>query len=181
MKFPSPQYTLLIGQAGLLIALLLAWLWLSEAQASHRDTLENTNRCVQLSDRIETLRGMESVAKLDRNTQSLDNSALVAVAKRSGMHEGQVVSIRRLPPQKLGESDYQRRDVAIELQNVILADLIRFVLELENDGLSRKATSVVLAKSRTRGAAIDAGMPDETWTCELILTQLEYVARSAGR
>ena len=169
-------------QSLLLVTLLLAWLRLDEKAVAVRHARANQQYGRQLADEIEQLRQIASVANESNGQASVKNSDVEDVANKAGISSNQIRSIRRLTPQRIPDTDYERRDIAVELREVTFEQAIRFLLETEQASAAFKATSLNLTANSSpsrRNASSRLGEGGrETWNVQLTLTQLVFVATS---
>ncbi len=173
--------TFLVGVEVLLVVLIVVACYrIGEAKSAFTDTVANQRLCQKLAADIGTLRKMSEIAQETEPQLSFGNADLVRLADQCGMSESQLGSIQRLAPLAVEGTDYQRQDIALELRGVTMEQVLRLSLKLEESHSSTKVTSLQIAAAR-RSSSLTTSDGAEIWNTQLILTQLLYVARNAGR
>ncbi|MEO1527965.1 MAG: hypothetical protein AAFX06_21235 [Planctomycetota bacterium] len=165
-------FVLAIAQIGLMVAMLVATLRWLDAKVALSDSLANKNLCEALAGEIGTLRSMSTVANEASPQLEVSNSDLVQVASQCAINANQVDSIRRITPAKIEGTEYERRDIVIDLRDVTVEQVVKLVLQADSLPGGFKATSLSLA-ARPSGAR---SMPEEKWNANLTLTQLVFSA-----
>lgn len=155
----------------LLVALTLASvLHLSDAKAAANDAHANLARVTALASRIQELRKSENRAVVHGEQQIESSKNWVERAQAAQIPEHQISKIDPLPPKKIGNTDYSRDDVFIELKGVTAHQLLEFLLKCEAGEDGYQSSSVHL--SRVPNAPSDRDL----WNADLVLTRMLFTA-----
>ena len=155
--------------------LIVSFLPMREARATLLDSRHNVQACEQLAIEIKQMRGLNSVANDHAEGPGMTNAKIIATVRELGMSEAQVRSVQRLMPADVEGTEYQRQDVSLILNSVSMQQVVRFLLKIEKDFSSTKATSLNLSVARNSRRNTQ---PGERWNAQVTLTQLVYLARS---
>lgn len=158
----------LLSLGVLMVAAMISW---QAAVASSRrlaDVRSELDEVRQMTGQIQRLKTAPRIASL-----ALESPDEISVRVTSAFKEiaGKGVTLQRVDPQepvRIGKSDYELRATGIELENVLLADLARFISALRRTGQGSEVRDIVLTEPRSaRGSS-------ETWQARLTLTQVIF-------
>lgn len=147
-----------------------------DARQSLLDSVQNERICEQSAAEILGLRQLESVARERGKDGDLENSELVRAVIQSGVTERQIQSIRRLRAAPITGDSYKQENIQISLQAVTVEQIIRCMLQIEENSGAPRATQLrMVAAPSTDSTHVGKR---EDWNMELVLTQLVFVATS---
>lgn len=168
----------LLAQSIMLAVLFALVLRLSYARELAEESLWNAAHCHYLSSQIEGLREQKAIAAPTGEETRLSSGAIYLAAEKNGVEASQVQAIQRLAPEAIEKSDYLYEDTAIRIRGVMLPQLFRLALELESIDNTSRVSRVTLNRAGGRQNATPKASDVEMWDVQLILTRLDYVARS---
>jgi len=152
-------------------ALLVATLWANGrlAKASHAAEQSATDlaECRKLATQIGEIKDRPRVASEQEKLAGETTAMIDAAATAAGITARQLVRIAPESPQRLGETVYKEKPIAVLLRGVTLRQIVRMshALLAPNPGL------------RIKTMRLSAPTPDDTtdkWTAELTITYLLY-------
>ena len=157
---------------------------LFEANAALTDNHQAQVRCAKLSREILQMRDLAEVASESGGNaaeEPLDTARFEQLAGECGIGPEKVRSINPLTPQTLENTEYERKDWVLDLQDVTMSQLLSMALRLELSHTAAKVTSLRLSAVSAANSRVSRSVDRqvrERWNAELTLTQLKYVARS---
>jgi len=163
---------LLIGLFGVLL-LAAAYAASMRAAAATRlaTALDDEQRCQKLVADIEALRSRPRWASLTAESPQTITARAEAAMKFAALPPTALIRIEPQSPVRLGESSYRLRATRLELRRVTLEQLTKFAAEMIDRQQGTTLRDLRLSASDAEG--VSAGGP-ETWTAELVLTQLIF-------
>ena len=143
---------------------------LSDAKAGALDARENLARVAALANRIEALRKSQNRALVQGEQKIESSKNWIQYAQAVQITERQITKIERLPLKKVGNTEYSRDDVFMQISSVSPTQLVAFLLKCEDAQVGYQATSVHLSRG-TKPAG-----DKEVWNADLLLTRILYTA-----
>jgi hypothetical protein len=121
-----------------------------------------------MTSEIERLNNAPRIASLEMESPDEISQRITSALKRLKSSATSLQSVDPQPPRRIAKSEYQIRATEVELGQVKLSDLARFITALTKDGQGLEVRDIVLSETRT------ASKTSETWTARLTLTQVIY-------
>ncbi|MFA6135161.1 MAG: hypothetical protein WC869_14200 [Phycisphaerae bacterium] len=171
MKSRAKLLTLLLASV-----LGVTAIWSYGQMASRREAAlaarEDLHECRSTAARIETLRKRPAMAA-DRERQSGETASAIEMAAQSaGIASEQLLRISPEPPQRLGDSAYKEKPIAVTLRNIRLDQLVKMTFALESGELGLNTRNIRLnAAEATDGSGL--------WSADVVMTYLIYEPQTA--
>lgn len=154
----------------LFVGLLLGGLRCVSRREGARVAAEGLAACRKLGDQIAVLKRIPTHASLESRGRQDMALAIQRAAQLAHIPDLSIVRVTPLAGRRLGKSAYLEQPTTVELQQVSLEQLVRFLRELSNPEQGLTATSLRLTAPRTPGEDRES----ETWSVEVILTHLVF-------
>jgi hypothetical protein len=109
----------------------------------------------------------------DRERQSGETASAIEMAAQSaGIASEQLLRISPEPPQRLGDSAYKEKPIAVTLRNIRLDQLVKMTFALESGELGLNTRNIRLnAAEATDGSGL--------WSADVVMTYLIYEPQTA--
>lgn len=133
--------------------------------------------CAQLANAIKTLKAAPTQASLSRRSEQELSLQVDRAAELAKLAPASVLSIEPHALRRVKDTAYLEQSTHVELRQVNLEQLIRFLKELTVGTEEHRVTSIRLAEPRVSATN---EKESETWSVELTLTDLIY-APVSGR
>lgn len=154
----------------LVVGTLASLLRLSDAKAAAVDARANLDRITSLARQIEVLRRSADRAAVRGEQKDESSKNWIEYAQSAQILERQISKIDPLPLKKLGNTDYSREDVSIQIKGITAKQLIQFLLKCESVDVGYHSSSVHL--SSVPSAAVERDL----WNADLVLTRMLFTA-----
>jgi len=153
--------------AGLLVATFWAHGRLAKASHAANHAATDLAQCRALASQISEIKDRPRVASEQEKLAGETAAMIAAAVKTAGIPARQLVRIAPESPQRLGETVYKEKPIAVLLRGVTLRQIVQMshALLSPNPGL------------RIKTMRLSAPTPDDTtdkWTAELTITYLLY-------
>lgn len=174
-RYHVPMFLLAFTAA--LIAILVTSFQMLDARAAAQDSADNLAQCQSLSKQITSLREYSVVASQTDQAHGVRNSEITQIGEREGIRESQIAGIDRLPAESIPDTEYKREDMVLRLTGVSMEQLVRCLIAIRDRDGELLPTAVVLRPDRSR---VSPSAERETWSADVTLTRLVYVATNPG-
>ena len=162
------------------ISLLTAGVAFIDLQAAKRNYLasyEDLKHGRILAAEIKNLRSNRQLAKLNLDSPQVLIDEIAGSLEAAGIDASRLLSVSPDTPNRVGKTEYQRRQTQVLLEGISLRELVAFTstVESESDATYLEEITVLpaeVAYGRTSGSNA------ELWDFRLILTQLIYSPKS---
>lgn len=172
-----------IAPAAFLLAALLAAGWSASTwSAARRDAVESARdlrECQRLRDQIVAARAAPSVAS-ERELRPADVSrALNDALRKADIEPDQLVRVAPASPKRsTANSAYEERPTQLQLRDLTLKQIVRFIDELA--GEPRSDGSASLGTRSIRLSAADASAKDGDWSADVLIGYWIYAPRTTS-
>jgi type II secretory pathway component PulM len=142
----------------------------SASAASRRIQTAQTElaQATKMTSEIERLNNAPRIASLEMESPDEISQRITAALKQLKSSATSLQSVDPQPPRRIANSEYQIRATEVELGQVKLNDLARFITALTKGGQGLEVRDIVLSETR------NASKTAETWLARLTLTQVIY-------
>jgi len=141
---------------------------------------KNLEDCRQLAAQIDVLKGAPAQASLEQRTQKDLSRKIEQTAQIAEIPASAIISISPQAGRRLGTSALSALPTNLQVRDVSLKQLVRFLVELSADDSGLQATSLRLTAPRT----VPPKEAEERWSAEMVLTYLvfspEYAPTHSG-
>lgn len=158
------------GVTLLVVGTMASLLRLGDAKAAAADARANLDRIAALARRIELLRKSENRAAVQGEQKVESSKSWIEYAQGAQISERQISKIERLPLKEVGNTDYSRDDVFIQIKGISAKQLVQFLLKCESVDVGYQSSSVHL--SRVPAAPGERDL----WNADLVLTRMLFTA-----
>jgi hypothetical protein len=161
--------------ASLAVLTLLAFVELRSARAAATAALKNLADCEQLAAEVVKLGGRPSHVTMQAHSATEVARRIEAATQVAQIPSNCLVRIDPQPPRRLGDTAYKEQATHVDLREVSLQQLLRFLHELERGETPLRAKSLRLAAP----AQVATGaVSSETWGAELTLTYVDFAPKN---
>lgn len=148
---------------------------LSSANREYAASLGELEECELLTNEISRLSNNPRLASLDVDSPQQVIGRVSTAMQVADIPSSSLASVAPSAPTRVGSTQYQQRLTQLSFQNVSLAKLATFVIEVTKSNDGSYVRDIVLTNaSRNSTGTDDASNPTERWEARLILTQLIY-------
>lgn len=151
------------------IAAVAGLRWYSQRILARR-AVEELAICRQIAAEIDSGRGSPQRAMLERQSDQQISLLIERAAQEAEILDSEILRITPQPGLRRTKSIYVEQPTAVQLRQVSLIQLSRFLGELGISEAGLQPTSIRLTAPRTRSSTL----PHDDWTCELVLTYLVF-------
>lgn len=168
---PDPLRRCFVVAAPLCLALLVVsgTAWHARRVAAHQSRLD-LERCRQLAAEIRALRAAPHTALAARQSEQQLLLAIERAAQEAEIPDAELLRITPQRARRLGRSAQVQQPTSVEIRQLTLGQLARFLAAPSLAATGLEATSIRLAAPRVPPGASET----EKWTCESILTYLVF-------
>jgi len=177
MSRPRSRLLIAAMYIGLMVLLLICGLHMVQSRRAAARAAENLATCRQLAEQIDLLKAVPTHASLERQSLQALSLRIEQAAQIAGIAESAIVRISPQAGRRVKDSAHIEQPTTVQFRQISLKQLVGFLVELSASQSGLQATSVRLTAPRTP----PADQQGETWSVEVVLTQLifspEYAAR----
>lgn len=164
------QLLVVVVYAGLSVLLATCGWEMIRAQAAAQAAAENLQRCQQLAAQIEALKTAPAQASLERQSTQEVATRIERAAQTAGIAGSAITRIDPQAPRRIGKSAHVQQPTHVEIRQVSLEQLWKFLTEMALGESGLVTTSVRLSLPRGSTNAT----PSESWSAEVVLTHLVF-------
>ncbi len=170
MRDSRRQLLAVVIYAGLSVLLTVCGWEMIQAQAAAQAAAENLQRCRQLAAQIEALKTAPAQASLERQSTQEVATRIERAAQTAGITGSAITRIDPQAARRIGKSAHVQQPTHVEIRQVSLEQLGKFLAELALGESGLETTSIRL--SLPRGSTNPS--PGESWSAEVVLTHLVF-------
>jgi hypothetical protein len=156
--------------SGLIVSLLFSGFHWLHCRDNAYAALQNLEDCRQLADQIEAIKTAPAQASLEQQTQQDLAKKIEQAAHIAEFPKSAIASITPQTGRRMGNSSLQAHPTSVQIREIPMKQLVRFLMELSSDESGLQATSLRLTAPRTAPPS----EAEERWSVELILTYLVF-------
>ena len=177
MIFVQQRVLLIIITAFLVVGTILSVSRYRRACSIATRATENLDVCRGISDQIEAMRAVPAHVSLE--SQSTQDLALCVqrASQAAEMAHGAIASITPQTSRRLADTAYLEQNNDLDIRQVTLQQLIRFLNEAIARQSGLRVTSIRLQAPRTSDSSRDSTEAD-IWSSEVTLTHLVFSPKS---
>jgi hypothetical protein len=166
------RLTMLLALVAALVGLTAWSFWqMQSCQASMEDAFENLQVCHGLIERLEILRARPQQAALSAEPTTNLTKRIEQAAATAKLATNAIIRIDPQTASRLDDSSYQTQPTRVELRDITLPQLAKFLNALVSldAGLEVSALQLTAPRHET-----DGNSESEQWSAEVVLTYLVF-------